>query len=121
MSLKKRIKSLSFESLHELIDQAHQEIDRRQRVIQTLPPLRLQDIALSVRARDLLYRTIADKKKLAYWQDAQRLTLAETLGLLTTKDWTQINYKNAKAFDEIEGLFQAHKAPLEWYYSEMGN
>ncbi|WP_338871532.1 hypothetical protein WBJ53_25645 [Spirosoma sp. SC4-14] len=119
MSLQKRIKTLSFESLHELIDQAHDEINRRQKYIEGIPPLTLQEIAFSIRARDLLYRTIAEKKKLVYWQDAQKLTLSETLKLLEPTDWRQIKYKNAKAFDEIHTIFQNYKAPLEWYYTEI--
>ncbi|MCK8492625.1 hypothetical protein M0L20_12230 [Spirosoma sp. RP8] len=119
MSFQKRIKTLSFESLNELITQAHQEIDRRQALIERIPPLKLQEIAFSVRARDLLYRTIAEKKKLVYWQDAQKLTLGETLKLLEQSDWRLIKYKNNKVFDEIQSLFQTYKAPLDWYYSEV--
>ncbi|MFD2569633.1 hypothetical protein ACFSUS_03255 [Spirosoma soli] len=119
MLQQKRIKTLSFESLHQLIDQAHQEINRRQQFIELIPSLRLQEIALSVRARDLLYRTIAEKKKLNYWQDAGKLTLCETLKILVLKDWIQIRYKNAKAYDEIRSAFQSSKAPLERYYGEI--
>ncbi|GAB3896102.1 hypothetical protein [Spirosoma agri] len=119
MSLQKRIKTLSFDSLHELINQAHHEINRRQEFIKRIPPLKLQDLSFSVRARDLLYRTIADKKKLVYWQDAQKLTLGETLQLLEPADWRQINYKNTKVFSELCALFQHYKAPLEWYYNEV--
>ncbi|QHV97113.1 hypothetical protein [Spirosoma endbachense] len=119
MTFQKRIKALSFESLHELINQARHEIHRRQEFIERIPPLKLQEISFSVRARDLLYRTIADKKQLVYWQEAQKLTLSETLKLLEPCDWRQIQYKNAKVFGEICSIFQEYKAPVEWYYTEI--
>lgn len=119
MTLQKRIKGLSFESLHELINQAHHEINRRQQFIDKIPQLRLQEISFSIRARDLLYRTIAEKRKLVYWQEAQKLTLRETLKVLDPSDWRQIKYKNTKVFEEISTIFERHKAPLEWYYSEI--
>lgn len=116
MSLDKRVKALSFDSLHQLIEQAHEEIDRRQRFIDQLPKLRLRDLTLSVRARDVLYRTVAEKNKLAYYQNAGQLTLCETLKLLVPDDWRHIRFKNGKAFDEIQLAFQNSKAPLELYY-----
>lgn len=119
MALHKRVRTLSFESLHQLIDQAHQEINRRQQFIDHIPPVRLRELRLSVRARDLLYRTIAGKKRLAYWQDAEKMTLCETLKLLVTDDWTRMRYKNAKAFDEIRTVFHTCKAPIEHYYGEI--
>jgi hypothetical protein len=119
MPYHKRIKTLSFESLHQLIEQAHEEISRRQQFIDRIPKLRLRELALSVRARDLLYRTIAEKKQLVYWQDAEKLTLSETLKLLVVDDWVKIRYKNAKAFDEICTAFRTCKAPLERYYGEI--
>lgn len=119
MPYHKRVKTLSFESLHQLIDQAHQEINRRQAFIQHIPSFQLRDIPFSVRARDLLYRTIAEKKKLVYWQDAEKLMLCETLKLLALDDWMQIRYKNAKVFDEIRLTFHAYQAPLERYYGKI--
>ncbi len=119
MPFHKRIKALSFESLYQLIDQAHEEISRRQQFIERIPKLRLRELALSVRARDLLYRTIAEKKQLVYWQDAEKLTLCETLKALVPEDWMKMRYKNAKAFDEICSVFRVCKAPLERYYGEI--
>ena len=119
MQFHKRIKTLSFESLHQLIDQAHQEINRRQRLIDSIPRRELHQVALSVRARDLLYRTIAEKGKLIYWQDAEKLTISETLKLLVADDWMLIRYKNTKAYDEIRGAFHACKAPIERYYGDI--
>ncbi|QJW89014.1 hypothetical protein HNV11_06240 [Spirosoma taeanense] len=119
MSFTKRVRTLSFDSLYQLIDQAHHEINRRQQFIEHVPALRLRDLPLSVRARDLLYRTIAEKKKLVYWQDAEKLNLSETLKLLVAEDWMQIRYKNVKAYDEIRTAFHTYKAPLERYYGNI--
>lgn len=119
MTLDKRVKTLSFDSLHQLIDQAQQEINRRKQFIDQLPATRLQELTLSVRARDLLYRTIADRKKIPYTRDVEKHTLSDALKLLTAEDWAQMRYKNARLFEEVQLVFQQHKAPLDRYYGEI--
>lgn len=119
MSIHHRVKTLSFDSLQQLIEQAHNEISRRQKFIEQIPKIRLRELTLSVRARDLLYRTIAEKSKLAYYQNAGQLTLCETLKLLVPEDWLKIRYKNTKVFEEIHDTFVTYKAPLERYYGAI--
>lgn len=119
MSLTKRVKTLSYDSLYQLIEQANEEINRRQKFIEQIPKIRLRKLTLSVRARDLLYRTIAEKNRLAYYQNAGQLTLCETLKLLVPEDWAKVRYKNGKAFEEIYAAFVTYKAPLERYYGAM--